>query len=366
MLVNIANAQVEAGAEVGVLIINDNWEETLIGSFDKRVRLLYMHKRMGSGNPWFVVRMNRILTKEDPDVIHLHAKGLISLLFSKNLRRKACATLHDVPSGAIRRKGWIYKIIPMLDITQPGNVVCIDKVGQVFAISQTVHDELLEKYGVESRVVCNGIPTSLFRQRGDRQSSVPLRIVQVSRIEHEKKGQDLLIRAVASMKGKVSVDFVGIGSSMEYLKKLAEKLDVSTCIKFLGKKTQKEVKAMLADYDLFVQPSRYEGFGLTVAEGMAAGLPVLVSAGQGPAEVTCGDLYGWTFENGNVNSLVSTIEHISSNYGQALDKAKAAYKHVKDTYDVSVTANHYLDEYKRLIDMRKVNIRLTGGVRIMI
>ena len=68
--------------------------------------------------------------------------------------------------------------------------------------------------------------------------------------------------------------------------RLTAELHAETYVRFLGKQTQDYVAAHLTDYDLFVQPSRWEGFGLTVAEAMAAGVPVLVSEGQGPAEVT--------------------------------------------------------------------------------
>ena len=72
---------------------------------------------------------------------------------------------------------------------------------------------------------------------------------------------------------------------------------------------------------------------------MAARLPVLVSEGQGPAEVTCGDKYGWLFINGNINDLKEKIEYIISHY---------ALKYVCNTYDVSITANKYLKEYSKI------------------
>ena len=106
--------------------------------------------------------------------------------------------------------------------------------------------------------------------------------------------------------------------------------------------------------------SRYEGLGLIMAEAMAAQVPVLVSAGQGPAEVTCGNTYGWTFENGGVDGwtfenggvddLVRVLTYIRAHYQEALDKVPQARQHVLDTYDVSITAKKYLEEYRKLKD----------------
>lgn len=169
----------------------------------------------------------------------------------------------------------------------------MDRIPHVFTISEVVQKTLYDNYGVESTVVCNGIVTSCFVSRPKTMPKGQLRVVMVSRLEHDKKGQDLLIRAAAALQGTVTVDFIGIGSSMEYLKQFTAELHAETYVRFLGKQTQDYVAAHLTDYDLFVQPSRWEGFGLTVAEAMAAGVPVLVSEGQGPAEVTQGSRYGW-------------------------------------------------------------------------
>ena len=100
---------------------------------------------------------------------------------------------------------------------------------------------------------------------------------------------------------------------------------------------------------MFVQPSRWEGFGLTVAEAMAAKVPVLVSEGQGSAEVTCGNKFGWTFENGNSNDLAEKIKYLYDNYDEAMDKANSALNYVQNTYDVSVTARKYLDNYTKCL-----------------
>ncbi|MCD8302617.1 MAG: glycosyltransferase family 4 protein [Prevotellaceae bacterium] len=348
MLVNIANEQAKAGNDVTVMLINEEYERAVTLELAGNVKLMGMGRKLKSRSPAFLLRLNRTLLKIRPDVIHLHGSLFYGFLLRKELSRVACSTLHALPSGTVRREGLLGKIPLWTAIRHSGNVSLIDKVPKVFAISQAVHDELLEKYGVDSVVVSNGIITGNFRRRNPCLPADTFRIVQVSRLEHEKKGQDLLIRAVAKLPGgKVSVDFIGEGSSMEYLKALAFGLGVSDRARFLGKRPQSYIAEHLCDYDLFVQPSRYEGFGLTVAEAMAARVPVLVSSGQGPAEVCRDDTYGWTFGNGSVDALADRISYILDNYSEALAKAERGRAHVVDTYDVSVTARRYLEEYKR-------------------
>lgn len=345
MLVNIANAQVNEGADVSIIILNDMLEESLVSALDSRVHLYCTKRKLHSINPWFLVRMNWYLYKIQPDAIHLHGGLFYRHIWSRRLSRVASVTLHALPAGPVRRSGASHRLFPILDITTPGNVLYYDLIPKVFAISEAVKDALWENYHIQSTVVCNGILTSKFQSRAAAQPHAPLRIVQVSRLEHDKKGQDLLIEAAARLAGKIDVSFIGEGTSMDYLKKLTREHHAETYVHFLGKKQQDYIATHLQDYDLFVQPSRFEGFGLTVAEAMAANVPVLVSAGQGPAEVTCGDKYGWTFENGCVDSLTDRISYIMEHYDEALNKAQAGRQHVIDTYDVSVTAKRYLQEY---------------------
>ena len=343
MLVNIANAQVENGAEVHVVVINDLYKEELVKLFRGDVTLHFLHRKFKSKGIGFIFKLNKLLMQLQPEAIHLHGSRLYTFLWRKNLCRLASVTLHDLPYGSLRRGGLADRIFPFL--FDSGNVYHIDNVPRVFAISEAVKDELWKNYGVKSTVVCNGILTRNFALRKERKPGNPFRIVMVSRLEHEKKGQDLLIEAAAKLNGFVQVDLIGEGSSREYLENLVNKLHAESVVSFLGVKPQPYIAEHLADYDLFVQPSRWEGFGLTVAEAMAAKVPVLVSEGQGPAEVTCGNKFGWTFENGNADDLAAKIKYIYDNYDEAMDKANSALNYVQTTYDVSVTAKKYLELY---------------------
>lgn len=348
MLINIANEQVQAGAEVSIVIINDWLEKSLVDGLSPRINLVRLNRKLHSYSLSFIYQLNHTLDQLRPDVVHLHSSGLIRLLRSKH-RCIACSTLHALPTGSVRR-GRLMNLVPFAHMTlyKSSNVVNIDEVPQVFAISNSVQQTLRDNYGVESTVVYNGIVTSRFVVRPGRIPGERLRLVMVSRLEHDKKGQDLLIRAAAALQGTITVDFIGIGSSMEYLKQLTAKLHAEEYVHFLGKQTQGYVAEHLADYDLFVQPSRWEGFGLTVAEAMAAGVPVLVSEGQGPAEVTQGDRYGWLFANGDAEDLQRQIVFIKEYYGEAITKAGEAKDYVRNTYDVSVTARSYLREYEKI------------------
>ena len=162
MLVNIANAQAEAGAEVHILIINEGSAKELIAGLSPKVTLHDMHRRRGSSNPWAILHAMYLFWSLRPDVVHLHGSGFYHLLVGRRLSRVACSTLHDLPLGTVRRRGLRSRLLPFLDLGKNGNVDAIDRIPRVVAISEAVKEALWTQYGVQSTVVCNGILTRMF------------------------------------------------------------------------------------------------------------------------------------------------------------------------------------------------------------
>jgi glycosyltransferase involved in cell wall biosynthesis len=349
MLVNIANNQANAGADVHVITINNLIDRDLVDKFDKRVTVHNLLRARGSYNPLFLFKLNLLLLKLSPDAIHMHASCFIKALWFQRLKRVACCTLHDLPHGLVRRNDLLSRLLPIKDISMDSSVSFIDEVPQIYSISQSVHDALKREYGFESTVVSNGINVSNFAARESVKPHTPLRAVQISRLLHQQKGQDLLIHAVKKLNGRLTVDFIGSGESLEFLKSLSEQLNVTHLVNFLGSKSQTYIARHLCDYDILVQPSVHEGFGLTVAEALAAKVPTLVSSGQGPEEIIEGEKYGWVFNNGDIDNLVYKLEYITDHYDEAIRKSDLAYTHVNEAYNIAVTAKNYLEKYKNQV-----------------
>ena len=116
------------------------------------------------------------------------------------------------------------------------------------------------------------------------------------------KGHDILLRAI-SLIPDIVLALVGDGPLSGELHALTIELGIESRVRFLGRRM--DVAQLLKSADLYVQPSRWEGFGIAALEAMAAGKPIVFSDVPGLAQVV-GDA-GLTFPVDDVSELAHRI-----------------------------------------------------------
>lgn len=326
LLVDIANEQVNQ-AEVKIVIINKIYNETLLNKIDERVKVYFINRTENSRSPYPVIILNLLLWKLAVDVLHCHNHNIIPLILPF-LRKKAVLTLHclGIPSKYL------------------------DKYHQLFAISESVKKDVVFRTKINPILVYNGIPTKTILIKEKYSIKNVFKIICVGRLDHNIKGQHIAIAAVNILNEmrelNIHLDIIGTGSSEEFLKALCSKYGLTEQISFLGLKNREYIYSHLKDYDLLIQPSLIEGFGLTVAEGMAANIPVLVSNIDGPMEIIENGKFGFHFQTGNAENMAEQIKNISNYSSDKLTAiTKAAYSHVVENFDIKATAISYIKNY---------------------
>lgn len=325
MLVNIINEQVKK-EEVRLFIINDFIDDFIVEKISSQCRVLRLKRKPSCKNPIKIVKLNYWICSYKPDVIHVHSYQVSKLIFGNwNIVR----TIHGMNNAS--------KEYP--------------KMKALYSISNVVRDFTLNQ-GFQSKVIMNGINTSEMKVKDYQKSSKDIfELVQVSRLHIKSKGQDILLKALEKLVvngiRNFQMHFIGAGPSENDLRTLAKSLGISDYVVFEGLKSQEYVYHHLCDYDIFIQSSRCEGFGLTVAEAMAAKLPVLVSNIEGPMEVIGYGEYGMSFKSENVDDLAEKLTIILQG-GYDYSLVEKAYLHVCEEYDVSRTANEYITEYRKI------------------
>lgn len=148
----------------------------------------------------------------------------------------------------------------------------------------------------------------------------------LGRIDIFHKGLDLLVDILNKFPND-SYEWwiVGSGPDEKKLKTMTEGMPV----KFFG--YQKDPSRYLVGMDVFVQPSRFEGFGRTVKEAMYFGLPVVgTNTGGIPDQIENG-VSGLLFEKENKEDLRKKLNSLiqDKNYRQKIGK-QARIKAIND------------------------------------
>jgi glycosyltransferase involved in cell wall biosynthesis len=145
-----------------------------------------------------------------------------------------------------------------------------------------------------------------FRLRGG------FKILSVGRqwSSERHKGFEHVIEATARLAREhpdLHVNLVGDGDDRPRLAGLARSLGVSDRVTFWGSLPPEELDAAYADCDVFVLPSRKEGFGIVFLEAMRHGKPCIGGNHGGTPEVIEHGATGFLVEHGDVAALVECI-----------------------------------------------------------
>lgn len=333
MLVDIANEQASL-AEVSVILINNRYNAQLVNRINPNVHFYALQRQEGDKRSMlFLLRLWKLLLVLRPHVIHCHNHNIIRLL--PMYRHRTVLTIHclKVPPEYLR------------------------KYRRVYSVSSAVAHDIRVRTGISSPVVLNGINFPNILQRSDYLygGEKKIRIVQVGRMVHEIKGQHVLLRAlykliVSEHYNNISVDFIGTGPSMDFLQSLAANLHLQNQVSFLGEKDRQWIYEHLSSYDILVQPSLSEGFGLTVLEGIAAGLPVIASDHAGPLEILRDIPIGFLFRSGDVDDLADTIKKVIAQMQEMnLQPLCDVSREIANTrYSIRRTAFEYIDHYSHM------------------
>jgi glycosyltransferase involved in cell wall biosynthesis len=187
------------------------------------------------------------------------------------------------------------------------------RADSVIAVSRWGAGELRRLYGVDPgkiTVIPNGVDPGLAESvRGTGRPADDPFILSVGHLE-PRKNQQLLLRAFATMKdrwqGRLVLAGRDLGSGPE-LHALASSLGIGDRVDFTGAMDRQSLLSLYGSCRLLVCPSAYEGFGITLLEGMVLGIPV-VASGIPPHREVGGDAVMWVDDHlGGVQEMADSI-----------------------------------------------------------
>jgi glycosyltransferase involved in cell wall biosynthesis len=141
-----------------------------------------------------------------------------------------------------------------------------------------------------------------------------------------RKGVDLLAQAfaqVAPSRPHLRLDILGAGELESWLRQRLQAL--AGQVRFLGFRDWPELPTAYADADILCVPSRYDGWGLVVPEGLAAGLPVIATDQMGAAlDLIRPGENGWRLPAGDAGALAAKLAEVADMPAAAWDRLSAA------------------------------------------
>lgn len=288
-----------------------------------------------------IARVAHFIRSERPDAV-LTAKdhGAQTVLLSRLLYRwdvPVYLTITNMWSRVVRRRlqrlfvRWLYP-----------------KADGIIAVSEGVKTDLCDKYAVPPsrvRVIFNPVLPGSIDNEGDdhaphpwlKDGALPV-VLGIGRLEPQKDFATL-IRAFSKARASrpCRLIILGEGSLRAELEALARELSVAEDVALPG--AVASATPFLRRASVLALSSRWEGFGIVIAEALATGTPVVATdCASGPAEILENGRYGSLVPVGDAATMASAICRTIDSPLDPRMLARAA-----DQFAPSKIADAYLD-----------------------
>jgi len=210
------------------------------------------------------------------DILHIHGIGFFSdaipLIKASGYRKVVLSTHGGIfhTKTMLTIKNIYFKTMARIAGKFADAIIAVSRQDKKFM--ETVSDK--EKIFL----IGNGIEwkrLSRIKNSGDGRT-----LVYFGRLASSKRIDNLLrvVKSVQSKMKNVRIYVAGADwGEMNKLKKLATELGIKRNVTFTGEVSNNRLYNILSKSDAFLLASEYEGFGISVVEAMAAGLPVVVN-----------------------------------------------------------------------------------------
>jgi phosphatidylinositol alpha-1,6-mannosyltransferase len=266
-------------------------------------------------------RMRRLIAEHDIDTVWFGAAAPLALLAPRARQAGARRVLASTHGHEV---GW-----SML----PGARSVLRRIGDasdvITYVSQYTRGRFASAFGPQAALehLPPGVDTERFRPDPASRAEMRTRyrlgqrptVLCLSRLV-PRKGQDMLIRALPSIRRRVdgaALVIVGGGPYLDTLRGLAERSGVADHVTFTGGVPFAELPAFHAMADVFAMPCRtrgagldVEGLGIVFLEASATGVPVVAGSSGGAPETVQHNKTGMVVDGNSVEQIADTVSEL--------------------------------------------------------
>lgn len=222
----------------------------------------------------------------------------------------------------------------------------------VTTYSQFMKDALTKKYS---------FPTNKIKvfSCGVDECKVPLakghnkikKVLYLGRFAYEKNIENLLkaFKIVVKFIPNCRLILVGKGPLKQQYLEIINSLKIKSytqITEFIS--DQKKIDRLYRNVDVFILPSIFEPFGLTVLEAVVRKVPVIISQVGGPVEVIKNNISGLTINPYDPKDIANKIIYLLQNHKIATRLSQNAYKDVIKKYNWQKASNFFEEVYTQI------------------
>ena len=166
-----------------------------------------------------------------------------------------------------------------------------------------------------------------------------------------RKQADIIVRAleqIPDIKLKLIYQYYD-KNYYNFIKSIIKDKKLSNRVVFLGRKNKLEIINELKKSSALILPSRYESFGMVLAEAMAVGIPVIATNVAGIPHLIKNEETGFLINVGDLNQLVEIIRTLIGNKEYARKIGQNAKKAACLRWHPKIIAQKTIEVYKEII-----------------
>lgn len=216
------------------------------------------------------------------------------------------------------------------------------------------HTEWLRRLGVQTQTLAT--PNGYFPQDVHPESTLQYResgeptLFFLGRLDAYNKGLDILLEAFAEIQAVSNAQLVIQGpdwGDLKQLKAQSTQLELSDKVTFLDPDFNASPSALIANYDVFCIPSRFEGFSQAALEAMLAGRVLLISAIAGIAPYVEASQCGIVVQP-EASSIKAGFLELLKRRSEWREMGLRGRQHVLENLDWKTIASQALKQYQRI------------------
>jgi len=283
-------------------------------------------------------QIKKIIKEFRPDFVHAYYASSYGLLG---------ALLHYHPFYVSVWGSDVFEFPNKSKITKNVLKYVLKKADKIFSTGTVMADEI-KKYTAKSiEIVSFGIDTNKFVPINKPNKTSIIQIGVIKTLE-QTYGIDVLIKAMAEvvkLHQNIKLSIVGGGSLAQEYKMLAVHLKLDKFIDFIGKIPYNEIVSEYQKLAIFINPSRFESFGVSILEASACGLPVIATKAGGQIELVKENETGLLVEPENVKQLAKSIITLIENEKMREKYGENARLFVLKNYQLNTSIQQLLKHY---------------------